>query len=312
LTAKQWLALATAVKPLFTLAHLSDPHVGPLPKAKLSELMSKRLTGYWNWHRGRNRIHDMPTLKTVMQDIVAQKPDHIALTGDLVNIGLPSEFPAALQMLRPLGGPDMVSIVPGNHDVYVQGSYQAMEHSFGPFMRGDDLDATAFPYMRIRKRFALIGVSSGIPTAPLLASGAVGTAQLGKLGAMLEAAGGGGLHRVIMIHHPPLATGATFGRGLRDAKGFEAVLRKHGAELVLHGHNHSRSVHWYESRNNKAVPVIGVASASAVPGTPKHRAAYHLFRFDEHEADIRATMITRQTDEKGLIHTVSERVLQHP
>ncbi len=139
------------VTALFTLAHLSDPHVGPLPSVKFAELMSKRLTGYWNWHRGRHRVHDMPTLKAVMADIVAQKPDHVALTGDVVNIGLPSEFPAALQILKPLGGPDFVSVVPGNHDVYVRGSYEAMEHSFGPFMRGDDLKTTRFPYMRVRK-----------------------------------------------------------------------------------------------------------------------------------------------------------------
>ncbi len=298
--------------PLFTLAHLSDPHVGPLPKAKLSELMSKRLTGYWNWHRGRHRIHDMPTLGIVMADILTQKPDHVALTGDLVNIGLASEFPAALQTLKQLGNPDFVSIIPGNHDVYVRGSYAAMEHSFGPFMRGDDVAETRFPYMRIRKGVALIGVCSGIPTAPLLASGALGARQLHDLSEMLHAAGEGGLIRVVMIHHPPLSTGATFGRGLRDAKGFEAVLRKSGAELVIHGHNHSRSVHWHESRGKAPIPVVGVASASAVPGTPKHRAAYHLYRFEEHENALRITLVTRQTDEKGLVHTVAERLLNHP
>jgi 3',5'-cyclic AMP phosphodiesterase CpdA len=297
------------VRTLFTLAHLSDPHVGPLPKVKLSELMSKRLTGYWNWHRGRHRIHDMPTLQAVMADVIAQKADHVALTGDLVNIGLASEFPAAAHLLKPLGGPDFVSIVPGNHDVYVRGSYAAMEHSFGSFMRGDDLSETRFPYMRMRKGFALIGLCSGIPTAPLLASGALGAKQLDELGAMLKAAGDGGLGRIIMIHHPPLATGATFGRGLRDAKAFEAVLRKHGAELVLHGHNHTRSVHWFESRGKPPVPVIGVASASAVPGTPRHRAGHHLYRFEDHEGTLRITMTTRQMDDSGHIHTAAERVL---
>jgi 3',5'-cyclic AMP phosphodiesterase CpdA len=306
------LALATVVTTLFTLAHLSDPHVGPLPKVRFSELISKRLTGYWNWHRGRHRIHDMPTLKTVMADIVAMKPDHIALTGDLVNIGLPGEFPTAADVLKPLGGPDMVSIVPGNHDVYVRNSYAAMESRFGPFMRGDDLATTAFPYMRLRKGFALIGLSSGIPTAPLLASGALGRRQLEKLAAMLKAAGEGGLPRIIMIHHPPLATGATLGRGLRDAKAFEAVLRDCGAELVLHGHNHTQSIHWHESRGKPAIPVIGVASASAVPGTPRHKAAHHLYRFHERDEQLRITMITRQMGDDGHMHTSSERLLTPP
>jgi 3',5'-cyclic AMP phosphodiesterase CpdA len=300
------------VRTLFTLAHLSDPHVGPLPKVRLAELMSKRLTGYWNWHRGRHRAHDMPTLKAIMADIVALKPDHVALTGDLVNIGLASEFPAAAQVLKPLGGPDFVSIVPGNHDVYVRGSYAAMERSFGPFMRGDDLGETQFPYMRMRQGFALIGLCSGIPTAPLLASGALGPQQCEALRAMLAAAGQGGLIRVVMIHHPPLATGATFGRGLRDAKAFEAVLRMHGAELVLHGHNHSRSLHWFQSRGKPAIPVIGVASASAVPGTPRHRAEHHLYRFEDHDGVLRIHMTTRQIDAHGAIHTGHERLLTPP
>lgn len=296
----------------FTLAHLSDPHVGPLPQARLGELMSKRLTGYWNWHRSRHRIHDMPTLKRLMADVAAHKPDHVALTGDIVNIGLPSEFPAAARVIAPLGGPRDVSIVPGNHDVYVRNSYAAMEHCFGAFMRGDDLLATEFPYMRVRGRIALIGLCSGIPTAPLLASGACGDRQLGRLGEMLRAAGAGGMARVVMIHHPPLSTGATFGRGLRDARQFEAVLRRAGAELVVHGHNHSQSVRWLERPGGPAVPVVGVASASAVPGTPRHRAAYHLFQIGpDDDGAWRIEMTTRVVDPEHGMATLGRRMLRH-
>ena len=30
---------------MFRLAHLSDPHVGPLPRPRLRELVGKRVTG---------------------------------------------------------------------------------------------------------------------------------------------------------------------------------------------------------------------------------------------------------------------------
>ena len=43
---------------MFTLAHLSDPHLAPLPKPRLSELLNKRITGYINWRRRRRFIHD--------------------------------------------------------------------------------------------------------------------------------------------------------------------------------------------------------------------------------------------------------------
>ena len=37
----------------FRLAHLSDPHLPPLPALRLSELMGKRAFGYLNWTRNR-------------------------------------------------------------------------------------------------------------------------------------------------------------------------------------------------------------------------------------------------------------------
>ena len=44
---------------MFRLAHLSDPHLGPLPPVRLRELMNKRLTGYANWRLGRADAQDM-------------------------------------------------------------------------------------------------------------------------------------------------------------------------------------------------------------------------------------------------------------
>jgi hypothetical protein len=40
---------------MFTLAHISDIHLGPMPDLSILELMSKRITGYVNWHRNRRK-----------------------------------------------------------------------------------------------------------------------------------------------------------------------------------------------------------------------------------------------------------------
>ena len=40
---------------MFRLAHISDPHLGPLPKVGLGDLASKRAFGYFNWQRNRRR-----------------------------------------------------------------------------------------------------------------------------------------------------------------------------------------------------------------------------------------------------------------
>ena len=41
------------VETVFRIAHLSDPHLGPLPTVRLKDLASKRLTGYLNYRRNR-------------------------------------------------------------------------------------------------------------------------------------------------------------------------------------------------------------------------------------------------------------------
>ena len=80
---------------MFTLAHLSDPHL-PMPQAKPWQLLGKRATGYVNWWRRRAHLHVPEALAGVVADIRRQKPDHVALTGDLVNISLPEEFELSL------------------------------------------------------------------------------------------------------------------------------------------------------------------------------------------------------------------------
>ena len=62
----------------FTLAHLSDPHLAPLPAPRPSELIGKRLTGYINWQRRRRFIHDAGVLAKIVADLKAQQPDHVA------------------------------------------------------------------------------------------------------------------------------------------------------------------------------------------------------------------------------------------
>ena len=262
----------------FLLAHLSDAHIGPIPQFLRRELLNKRFTGYMNWKR-RAGIHNMDALGAIVADMLAQAPDHIAMTGDVMNIGLPGEFPIAKAWLQTLGDPQQVSFTPGNHDAYVRANLPWINETFAPWCSSDGESHTRFPYLRIRGEVALIGVSSGVPTAPLVASGRLGLEQREALAAMLDEAGAKGLMRVVMIHHPPTQKGAGFARGLTDARQLEALLAHHGAELVIHGHNHRLQVkHIPRPGGAPAIACVGVASASAVPGTPLHRAAYHLYK----------------------------------
>jgi len=262
----------------FLLAHLSDSHIGPLPKPRLRDLAGKRLTGYVNWQR-RFHIHNMGVLGEIVADIKALAPDHIAMTGDILNIGLPEEFPHAKAWLQTLGDPTGVSFVPGNHDAYVRSAVTHVRETFAPWCANDGEGHTSFPYLRIRGDVALIGLSSAIPTAPLLASGNLGPQQRAAFETLLTRTAAEGFCRVVMIHHPPWVGGASFGRGLRDARQFEEIIARHGAELVIHGHNHRLMVRKLAG-GERETPSVGVASASAVPGSPRHRAAWHLYSIE--------------------------------
>jgi 3',5'-cyclic AMP phosphodiesterase CpdA len=263
----------------FLLAHVSDVHLGPLPQPRPIDLIGKRLTGYLNWTRARAHIHDMDVLSRLVADIKAQAPNHIAMTGDIMNIALPEEFPAARNWLETLGSGDMVSFVPGNHDAYVQSAIAAIDETFAPWTEGERDTKHAYPYMRVKDGVALIGVTSGIATAPFIASGRLGFGQIKACERLLQRAAERGLARVVMLHHPPHRGGAPIGRALSDAYDFERMIKRTGAELVIHGHNHKLQAARIEGPSG-SVPVIGVASGSAVGGTPDHRAGYNLFEIE--------------------------------
>jgi 3',5'-cyclic AMP phosphodiesterase CpdA len=270
----------------FLLAHLSDPHVGPLPRPRRRELLGKRVTGYLNWTRSRSRVHDMAVLEQVVADMKAHHPSHIAVTGDVSNIGLPAEFQLARNWLQTLGAPDDVSFVPGNHDAYVRGSLPDLARTFAPWTRGDAGAGTGFPYLRIRGEVALIGLSSGIPTPLFIASGYLGRRQLRATERILLETGRRELIRVVMLHHPPQGSASRLGRGLVDAHGFATMIRRAGAELILHGHNHRLCLARMEGPGG-LVPVVGVPSASGICGTPHQRAGYHLFEVAGSGADCK-------------------------
>lgn len=267
---------------MFKLAHFSDPHIGPLPRARAKELAGKRVLGWINWNRGRRDVHRMDVLHQLLEDLHAQSPDHIALTGDVVNLALPGEYPAARAFLETVGAPDHVSLVPGNHDAYTKGGALHLLSAFDPWMRGDNAGARPldeeerFPYVRIRGKVALIGLSSAIPTAPFMATGKLGPRQIAKLGPILEHLGHEGYCRVVMLHHPVRRQDAGPTAMLIDCDRFNAVLRRTGAELVLHGHIHTGLVHRIKGPKDP-IPVVCTPSASAAPERARWPASYNLF-----------------------------------
>jgi 3',5'-cyclic AMP phosphodiesterase CpdA len=259
----------------FTLAHLSDPHLPPMPAARFAELAGKRALGYLNWTRNRHKFHRRDVLDVLVSDLQAQVPDHIAITGDLVNLALEAEFAPSQAWLESVGRPDLVTVIPGNHDTYVRATQHRFAEAWGNYLNGDAADGRApFPSLRRRGPLALISVSSAVPTPPLMATGRLGRAQLGQLERMLAGLSAERAFRVLLIHHPLRSNSRV--KRLTDSKGLLALLKQHGVELILHGHDHVHSTIWVEGPDGK-IPAVGVPSASAVAHGRYPAAAYNLF-----------------------------------
>jgi 3',5'-cyclic AMP phosphodiesterase CpdA len=294
---------------MFRLAHISDPHLGPLPKVGFSDLASKRAIGYFNWRRNRQRAFAPSVLMALAEDMRAAAPDHVAVTGDLVNLGLTAEFAAARLWLGEIGEPDAVTVIPGNHDAYVPGAFEELIEAWHPYMTGDNSDVVTFPFIRKRGPVAIVGTSSAVATAPLMATGEIGAGQAAALASRLTALGRAGLFRVVLIHHAPVARSSHWHRRLVDADLFRRAIAEAGAELILHGHNHTTLVDSLPSRHG-AVPVVGVAAASVLPHGGRPGGSYCLFTIDGEPGNFSCEMVERGlTTRDGTVDQISAKRL---
>lgn len=296
---------------MFSLAHMSDLHIGPLPKPKRTELLNKRVFGYLNWHNSRKSIHHRPTLDRLADDLRAAVPDHVAITGDIVNLGLREEYLQALDWLNQLGSPERISVVPGNHDAYVPlwnepgiGRWNAFMVSDGEAAHGHGSAQYGFPYVRRRGDIAIVGLSSAMPTMPLIAAGRLGGAQRRRLGELLTQLGRENLFRVVLIHHPPMPLAGNWVRGLRDAAELKRLIREVGAELILHGHDHDHSIRSLRGPDGR-IPVVGIPSASVVTHPHKPLARYNIYHIERDGDGWTCEMVGRGlTGASGAVKTL--------
>jgi 3',5'-cyclic AMP phosphodiesterase CpdA len=296
---------------MFALAHLSDLHLSARPRAadpRAADLIGKRGLGFINWHRGRKYMFRSEVLDAITRDLRTFTVDHIAVTGDLVNFSVTAEYVRARAWLETLGPPAAVTVIPGNHDIYVPQALPWPAEYWGDYMRGDDGAASGtFPFLRRRGPAALIALSSALPTAPFSATGHLGDAQLSRLAETLEQ--NRGLFRVVLIHHPPESPPERYLRQLTDAAEFRDVLAQKGAELVLHGHDHCFSLIWLDGPM-KAIPTVGAPSGSArAPHGHEDAAGYNLFHIDGEAGGWRCEMIARQRGADGVVRELKRQKL---
>jgi 3',5'-cyclic AMP phosphodiesterase CpdA len=272
---------------MFRLAHVTDPHfradAHPFAGMHAGDFFGKRALGMANLVLNRRRKHRMELLADLGADLRARPADHLALTGDLGNIALLSEWAAAQRWIDGVGlAPAAVTVIPGNHDAYTKdvvdsGSFERTfaAHQTAEVRAGEHI----YPFVRVRGEVAIVAVNSCVATGDLGAWGEIGAEQLARLESLLTSPALGGKLRVVLLHHPPVRQKGPEARNLRDRAALAAVLERTGADLVLHGHDHRDENASLPGPGGKAIPIIGAGSASYAGG-PESRSRYNVYEIE--------------------------------
>ena len=272
----------------FTLAHVSDLHLPYEPHLSLPQRLSKRQLSAFSWRR-RGHLHRPEILAALADDVRAARVDHVVVTGDITNFSLPEEFRAAAAWLEALRPDGALSLVPGNHDALVRVPAAEGRDPWARWTRSAD----GWPSIHRLGDLALIGLDSALPTAPLLAQGRLGEAQLARLERLLEAEAAAGRVRIVALHHPAAAGAVSWRKALRDRARLAEVLRRAGAELVLHGHARDARFDALPGPR-EPIPCLCVPSSSALPSDRDQGARWHRLAFAGEGAEPRVEVAVRR------------------
>ncbi len=261
------------------IAHLSDLHV--LSLAGVSPLRlwtNKRATGMINLKLHRKSKHKPSAIAAVVDDLRAQQPEHLIITGDLSNLSLESEFSAVQRVLDSLAlSTEQVSVVPGNHDVYTRGAQRSQRfyRAFSQYMQSDlAVDGAdrahpsgVFPFVQLRGPIAVIGLSSAVVRPPVLSSGWLGDRQLALFSEALSHPAVRDKTVLVMMHHPvinPKNRWRKYSRGFAEADAVAQVLCGRERVVFAHGHLHQAATRVLQTPSGFAVHHLGASSASLV------------------------------------------------
>lgn len=260
------------------IAHLTDPHLTPLPDRWPGGWPSKRWLSWLSWQRRRRHLHRRERLDALVERVRAEAPDAWAVTGDLCQTGTGPEIETATGWLEALAPPEQILLTPGNHDVFGADSRAAVDTHWAPWLHGPDRRVAVRRFGPV----SLIAVDSAVVTRAGSAGGRLGSEGRKRLAEVLRTEKG--RFRTVLIHHPPAPGLCKRRKALADDAELAQLLAREGAGLVLHGHLHHDGRHDLDAHDGSTIPIFCTASASA-PG-----AAARLIDVDSVDDGFRVRM----------------------
>ncbi|NOZ19687.1 MAG: metallophosphoesterase [Planctomycetes bacterium] len=293
----------------YRIAHLSDLHLCAA-KTPIS-MRIKRLV----YH---SRPEGLDLLASLLDDLAAAEVDHVIITGDLTESAALPEYEDAATLLAPLCQSDMLSVIPGNHDVcyarrqrpaahttrvprklwrFTEYFGQALPDAYPPDMA---IEKTCiFPFVKFvgDDKIALIGVdtTSRVPrrALPLNALGTMGKRQFRDLQRILTSPALREKTKVVLMHHhllllPVNHLGDSI-RGMRKSRRLLELFYSARVDLVLHGHKHHPFC-WHShtfKRHDLAIICAGPPNATWMDATRiEDTLVYNVYSFKDASIQI--------------------------
>lgn len=208
------------------IVHISDVHFGP---------------------------HHLPEVAAgVLALIHAEKPDLVAISGDLTQRAKPRQFRAARSFAESIPAP--VVVVPGNHDVPL---YRVWERVFAPFGAYRKHFSRQLEPVFHDGEMVVAGVNTAFNWT--LTDGRVTRRQLRELAEHFERMPRE-LARIVVLHHP-LTRMSSKHKAIANARRALDLFDRLGVELVLAGHVHQTHLSFVHPQTANAAPPIAIVHA---------------------------------------------------
>lgn len=261
------------------IGHISDLHILSVKNTKFYHFFNKRMIGGTNLFLNRRNEYKLEFVEKLIKDINKQNLDYLAITGDITNLALDSEFKKAVELLNKLKiSKDKIIVIPGNHDNYLKASYKKnlFENYMAPWLKNDIelTNSNKWPIFRVLDDILITGFSSSIPTCPFCAAGKISTEQLEKFNEISNKYND--KFKIVLLHHhlPKLTKRKKYMDGLRNREEILEVFSKNKVDMVLHGHKHKNS-HYKVNFNNYDIKVYEAGASARL--SLKHTGNYSIY-----------------------------------
>jgi 3',5'-cyclic AMP phosphodiesterase CpdA len=276
------------------LAHYSDIHYTLPPLGFLPRLFNKRMAGTFNHYVGGRglRFKNGPLrIRRLLDDVDAQQVDHAVCTGDLTAVSLWEEFEGCAALFgKRLEDPSRLTVLPGNHDRYVEQAVR--ERYFERFFGRVSADDGGYPHLKeILPGVMLVSLDVARPTPVTHSSGLCGEKQMRRAEELLSDPSMKDRFVIVAMHYGLLRAHGGRDRpthGIRDDEALLAMLdAPHvNLDLVVHGHMHGAF-----SVRSKGHLIHCAGSATDLA----HACGYNIYTLDTDTRDVRCERRTWQS-----------------